>query len=166
MQENSYIDNANPGTNKSRFSIVLTVILAIVSLVLVLFSALVCSAAFNKSAENTAELFGYKFFYCENDIEGTYIKEGSLVVIKNSDNDEYYTTEYLSKNAVLVVKNAGILIKNNGFYITLCIMIPFIFMFAVILLTEIKKLYSRHAQKPVSELEFKEISEEEFVLDD
>lgn len=166
MQENSYIEYENSGTFKSRISIVLTVILAILSLMLVLLSGLVCSAAFNKSAENTTELFGYKFFYCENDIEGTDIKGGSLVVIKDSDSDEFYEADFLSENAVLVVEGLGTMIKQSGFYMALCMMIPFAFVFIIVLLRELKKLHSRRANRPISELEFKEIPEEEFILDD
>lgn len=166
MQENLNVEIETQSALKGRFSAAVTIILAVISAVLVLISALACSAAFNKNSENTAQLFGYKFFYCENDIEGTDIKAGSLIVIKNSDNDEFYEADFLSENAVLIVSNLGSLIKNNGFYVTLCIATPFIFTFAVILTIEIKKLYSRRAQKPICELEFKEIPEEEFILDD
>lgn len=166
MQENSYIDDTQTSAHKSRFSIIITVILAAISVVLVLFSALVCYAAFNKGAENTAGLFGYKLFYCENDIEGTDIKKGSLVVIKNSDSDEYYEAQFLSENAVLVVEDLGGQLKQNGFYMSICIMIPFAFIFIIVLFTEIKKNHSRRAQNPISELEFKDIPEEEFVLED
>lgn len=166
MQENFCADNRKSTALKSRLSIALTVILAIVSAVLVLFSALACCAAYNKKAENTIELFGYKIFYCENDIEGTDIKGGSLVIVKNSDNDEFYKADFLSENAVLVVENLGSVIKNSGFYIVLCIMIPFAFIFIIVLLSELKKLHYRHATQPYSALEFEEISEEEFIIED
>ena len=166
MQENSYVDNEKSITFKSCLSVALSVILALFSLVLVLLSGLVCYAAFNKNAENTAELFGYKFFYCEYDIEGTDIKSGSLVVIKNSDSDEYYEADSLSQNAVLVVGDLGTALKQNGFYMSLCVIAPFVLVFTIVLISEIRKVHLRRAQEPYSELEFKKIPEEEFILED
>ena len=166
MQENLYIDNEKSTALKNRLSLVLTVIFVITSSVLVLFSALVCYAAYNKKAENTIELFGYKFFYCEDDIEGTDIKGGSLVIVKNSDSDEFYKADFLSENAVLIVENLGSVIKNNGFYIALCIMIPFAFIFIIVLLAELRKIHYRNAQEPYADLEFRNIREEEFVSED
>ena len=164
--ENSYVESEKFTILKSRFSAILTVIIAIFSTVLVLLSSLICYAAYNTKTENTMELFGYKFFYCENDIEGTDIKGGSLVVIKNSDSDEFYKADFLSENAVLVIENLGTQIKQSGFYMSLCMVIPFAFIFIIVLIFEIKKLYFRHTQAPISELEFKEIHEEEFILED
>ncbi len=164
--ENSCLENEKSTILKNRLSAILTVIIAIFSTVLVLLSTLFCYAAYNKKTENTIELFGYKFFYCENDIEGTDIKGGSLVVIKNSDSDEFYKADFLSENAVLVIENLGTQIKQSGFYMSLCMVIPFAFIFIIVLIFEIKKLYFRYTQRPISELEFKEIPEEEFILED
>ena len=151
---------------KSCLSIAVTVFVSTMAAVLVLFSCLVCSLAFNKKAENTAEIFGYKLFYCENNIEGTDIKEGSLVIVKNTDNDEFYSTDSLSENVVFVAENLGVQIKQNGFYMAVCLVIPFALIFIIVLICEIRKIRAHSAREPYDELEFKEILDEEFVLDD
>ena len=166
MQEKLCVNNEKSTTFKSCLSIALTVVLAIFSAVLVLLSGLVCYAAFNSEAENTTQIFGYKLFYCENDIEGTDIKAGSLVIVKNTDSDEFYKADFLSENAVLVVKNLGFYIKQSGFYMALCMVVPFAFIFVIVLITEIRKIHARNALEPYEELSFRKIPEEEFILDD
>ena len=165
MQEHSNISDVKSPSFKSRFSKIVMIFFAVISALLVLFSILVCSAAFSSKNENTAQLFGYKFFYSENDIEGTDIKGGSLIVIKNSDNDDFYKADFLSQNAVLVIEDLGYALKENGFFMALCIMIPFMFAFLAILVWEVRKLYYSRLQKPV-DIEFIKIPEEEFVCED
>lgn len=109
----------------------LTVAALVVSLILT-------SVAFTKPNENTAQIFGYKIFCADNDISKTEIKKDSLVIIKNSDNDLSYTPEYISENAVLIIPNGALLVKDSTL-VVLSVMSPVILMFLLVILTEIRK---------------------------
>ena len=121
-------------------------------------AAFVCTLAFSKTGENTAEIFGYKLYVAEYDIEATDIAAGSLVIIKNTEDDEFYTPEML-ENAV-VIENAGRIIKNEAFFISLIFSVPLALAFVLVLLFELRKKLVNGARQ--SELIEFEVKQEEF----
>ena len=123
-----------------------------------LISALACVLAFSKTSENTAEIFGYKLYTAEFDIENTDIKSGSLVIVKNTENDEFYTPQML-QNAI-VIKNAGKIIKNEALFISLSLSVPFALAFVLVLLFELRKSLANNTKQ--SEIIEFEVKEEEF----
>ena len=165
MQDIVVIKNSKNAA-KRMLSVIYTSVLAAICILLVLSSALLSSIAFLKAPENTAQLFGYKFFYCENDLSEPNIKGGSLVIVKNSDDDEFYTPQSLSKNAVLVIPGAGKLILENGVWIILCFSIPLSSLFLILLLSELKKLFVKSNQNKMQvQLEIAENNEVEEIYE-
>ncbi len=123
-----------------------------------LAAAFVCVVAFSKTGENTAEIFGYKLYIAEYDIESADIEGGSLVIVKNTEDDEFYTPETLE--SAIVIKNAGKIIKNEAFFISLSLSVPFALAFVLVLLFELRKKLASSARQ--SELIEFEIKQEEF----
>lgn len=146
---------------KHRISVVFWGLLCALCFLLVLASVFVSRIAFSDTPENTAQILGYKLYFCVDDIAGTDIKSGSLLIIKNSNDDEYYTASTLAQNAVLVLDGAGDLLKENGGWIALCLMTPPMLLFVMILLFELKKLFLRRDEiKMNSEFKIVEIGKD------
>ena len=133
-------------------------LLIFLCVVISLISAFVCTVAFSKTSENTAEIFGYKLYTAEYDIEATDIEGGSLVIVKNTEDDEFYTPEML-ENAV-VIKNAGRIIKNEAFFISLSLSAFFALAFVLVLLFELRRKLANGARQ--SELVELDVKQEEF----
>jgi len=132
-------------------------LLCAVSAVCVLLSVIVVSIANGATTENTVGLFGYKIYTCNQNVENTDIEKGSLVIIKNTDNDEFYTPQMLKEKAI-VLKNMGAVIKGYSTYIAVVLMLPAISFFAVVLMREIsKKVIKNEHKKMQTELDFSEI---------
>ncbi|MEE1279687.1 MAG: hypothetical protein UHH95_02510 [Oscillospiraceae bacterium] len=134
---------------KKAISAVLLAFLSAVCALLVLISGFISTIAFSKTPENTVELFGYKVFYSENDIEGTDIKGGSLIFVKNTDDDEFYTPQFLFENATLIIPRAGIILKENAAYIALSASVPMAFLFLALLISELNKLSFLRNEKKI-----------------
>ena len=154
-------DNLKSAQNARKIlSKVCAALLVFLCVAISLISVFVCVLAFSKSGENTAEIFGYKLYTAELDIDNTDIKSGSLVIVKNTENDEFYTPEML-KNAI-VIKNVGKIIKNEAFFISLSLSVPFALAFALVLLFELrKKLVNSTKQSEIIKFEVKEEEFEE-----
>lgn len=148
-------------SGKKIVSKIMITMLSFVCFLLVLLSSVVSYIAFSNPKENTAQLFNYKIFVCENDIEGTDIEKGSLLLIKDTNLDYSYTPEILEKQSVLVIKGLGAAIKNDGLFIAVSLTaIPTMF-FMIILFNEIKKILQSRAEKRLNnELKFEEQKEE------
>ncbi|MBQ8338425.1 MAG: hypothetical protein IJY33_04705 [Oscillospiraceae bacterium] len=119
------------------FAVILCFLCAVVTLSAIFVSVL----AFSKTSENTAQIFSYKIYVAEYDIESADIEEGSLVIVKNTEDDEFYTPEMLEK--AIVIKNVGKIIKQESLSVTLVFAVPFMFLFALVLLRELRKSISR-----------------------
>lgn len=126
-------------TIKKWLKIIVFSLLCFLTAVVAVVSLIISSVAFTKPDENTAQIFGYKIFCADNDILKTEIKKDSLVIIKNSDNDLYYTPEYISENAVLIIPNGAMMVKD-GTFVAISVMSPLILLFLLVLLTEIRRL--------------------------
>ncbi len=129
------------------YAVILIFLCAVVSLI----AAFVCTVAFSKTGENTAEIFGCKLYVAEYDIESADIEGGSLVIVKNTEDDEFYTPEML-KDAV-VIKNAGKIIKQESLSVALVFAVPFMLLFALVLLRELRKKLT-HAPEVTGSVEF------------
>lgn len=148
--------SANLGNffNKKAIYYVFYIALSAVCAVVIFFSALVVSVSLGATTENTVGLFGYKIYIAENDIEETDIKAGSLIIIKDTDTDDFYTPEYLSENAI-VIKNLGHILSEYSTYIAIILMLPIALFFAIVIMREIsKKVISREQKKLQTELDF------------
>ncbi len=123
-------------------------------------AAFVCTIAFSKTGENTAQIFDYKLYVAEYDIESSDIEGGSLVIIKDSENDEFYTPEMLGD--AIIIKNVGKIIKNEAFFLSLSLSIPFALAFVLVLLFELRKsMVKESKQSELIEFEVKEEFEEQ-----
>ena len=130
------------------------IILSGVGAFLVFFSTFVVSVSLGATTENTVGVFGYKVYTARNDIENTDIRSGSLVIIKNTDTDDFYTPEYLSKNAI-VIRGMGHILSEYSTYIAVVLMLPIALFFLFVLMREInKKLAIREKRKFETELDF------------
>lgn len=139
---------------KKAFSGIFYVFLCFVSALSVALACLLLSVAVKNPVENTIKLFGYKIYTCDNNIEGTQIKAGSLIIIKDSDNDEYYTPQQLSQSA-LVFENLGDIIKHHSTSAVLVALIPVMLLFIVVLMRELSKKIMKNEQKLLdTEMEF------------
>ncbi len=135
--ENRKNDNAVKG--KKGLSVLKAVLFSLFSAVCALFLVLTLFVALAPSNENTLGFFGYKIFVAEQDIDSANIKGGSLLVVKNTDNDESYTPESLSQNTVLSIEKLGGAIKNNSLWIALCFMAPCGAFFLITIAQELKQ---------------------------
>jgi len=135
MEEKTEYKNT-PGFKKV-CSRIFSVCLCAVSALVMLLAVFVLLIAFGKTSENTVELFGYKIYTCQSDIESAGIKSGSLIIIKNTDNDDFYTPQMLSQ--ALVIPKAGEIIKQNGSVIAVCALVPFMLLFVIVLLRELRR---------------------------
>ncbi len=140
------LEKTEKTVSQKMLSTAISIFLTFVSLMLVLVCIVILFSAFSKKGENTVQIFGYKVFYSQNDIEGTHIKSGSLIFIKNTDNDEYYTPEFLEQNAVLVIPKAGLLIAGDIGFMAASILFPFMLMFTGIIFWQLKILMLRREQ--------------------
>jgi len=129
--------------NKKTLSAVLSALLCVLTAISVLLSLFIVSLSLSKTPENTLEFFGYKLYCAQNDIEEASIKAGSLVVVKDTDTDDYYTHESLSQNIVFSIENLGYTIQNDFVWMTLCFTAPLIALFILILLSELKKISAK-----------------------
>ncbi len=155
----NYTDNLKSAPNARKilgkiYAAVLIFLCATISIV----SVFVCVVAFSKTGENTAEIFGYKLYIAEYDIESVGIEGGSLVVVKNTENDEFYTPEMLK--SAIVIKNAGKIIKNEALFISLSLSVPFALAFVLVLLFELRKKLA-NSTKQIELIKF-EVKDEEF----
>ncbi len=150
MQQEQAQKNEKSDVKKVLSALLLSA-LSITCALLVLAAGFISKIAFSKASENTVEVFGYKVFYSENDIEGTHIKGGSLILVKNTNDDEFYTPQSLSENAALIIPNAGLVLKEDAAYIALSISIPMAFLFLALLLSEIRKLFARRDEKKMQQ---------------
>ncbi len=125
---------------KNALTIALYTILSIACAVLVLSACVVSKAAFGRNAENTLQLFGYKVFLCQNDIQDTDIKSGSLVIVKDTDYDDFYTPQSLSENVALIIPSGAEFLKNDFVWITLALCTPIALLCIGLLLSELKGL--------------------------
>lgn len=138
------------------FAVVLCILCAVVTLLALFVSVL----AFSKTSENTAQIFGYKIYVAEYDIESADIEGGSLVIVKNTEDDEFYTPEMLEK--AVVIKNVGRIIKQESVAIVLIFAVPFMLLFAIVLLFELgKRLEKNNKENAVIEFETVEEFEEQ-----
>lgn len=143
MQNLSSKQNIAQNQGKKTLSVVLSVLLCTLTVVSVLLSLFIVSLSLSKTPENTLELFGHKLYCAQNDIEEASIKAGSLVVVKDTDTDDYYTHESLSKNIVFSIENLGYIIQNDFVWMTLCFTAPLMALFLLILLSELKKMSAK-----------------------
>ena len=152
-------NNQNSAQNvREILSKIYAVFLIFLCTVISLVAAFVCTVAFSKTGENTAQIFGYKIYVAEYDIESADIEGGSLVIVKNTEDDEFYTPEML-KDA-LVIKSAGKIIKRESLSVTLVFAVPFMLLFALVLLRELRKKLS-HTPEERAGVEFKVQEEQE-----
>ena len=152
----------NPSFKKALSTTVYVVVCALAAICLLL-SVFLVSVAMGMTEENTVGLFGYKVYTCNEDIEKTDIKKGSLVIIKNTDDDEFYTPDYLAKNAV-VISQLGAVLKGYSTYIAIILMLPAALVFALVLMREMSKKIIVSGQKSLEkELEFTQIEEFEEI---
>ncbi|MBQ8868865.1 MAG: hypothetical protein IJ027_04010 [Oscillospiraceae bacterium] len=135
--DNQKSPQATPKILRKICAVILIFLCAVVSLI----AAFVCTVAFSKTGENTAEIFGYKIYVAEYDIESADIEGGSLVIVKNTEDDEFYTPEMLKDS--LVIKNAGKIIKQESLSVALVFAVPFMLLFALVLLRELRKKLTR-----------------------
>ena len=149
MQEKIVKNETNAAKNALYIS--LYAILAIVCIVLVLLACIVSKAAFGKKTENTLQLFGYKVFLCENDIQDTDIKGGSLLIVKDTDDDDFYTPQSLSENVAIIVPNGADFLKKDLVWITLALCTPIALLCIALLLSELKGLSMRRDEKGMQE---------------
>ena len=134
-------------------------VLCLISAVCLIAACLTAVLALSNPHENTVYLFGYKFYVCAEEIESAEIESGSLIIIRDTDNDDFYTPQTLSENA-LVIPKVGSLLKQNSFILALCVAAPFELFFFILLLTQIRKaLLSREEKFLECEIEFSEIED-------
>ena len=119
------------------FSKACAVILCVLCAVVCIMALVMSLIAFSKNSENTAQIFGYKFYVSETDIEAADIESGSLIIVKNTEDDDFYTPEMLED--AIVVKNAGKIIKQSGALVVLCVLVPLMLLFIVVIFRELHK---------------------------
>lgn len=127
------------------FSKIYAVMLCVLCAVVSLAAAFICVLAFSKTSENTAQLFGYKIYVAEYDIEPAGIESGSLILVKNTDDDEFYTPEMLEK--AVIIKNAGKVIKQESLAFALAFAVPFMLLFIIVLLFELRKKLIKNSKE-------------------
>lgn len=150
---------------KKAFAVVKTILFCILTLACVMLSAVAVLLSTSKTPENTLEAFGYKLYCAETDIEEIDIKAGSLVVVRDTSTDDYYTFETLSKNVVLTVEKLGFAIKYNAFWIVLCLTVPVMLFFVINLMSGFKKLsVEREEKMALLEIDSDVASQEEYEL--
>lgn len=139
-------NTAQSGAKKA-FAIIRTILFCILTVACVALSATAVLLSLSKTPENTLQVSGYKFYCAETDIEEINIKAGSLVVVKDTDTDDYYTYDTLSKNVVLTVEKLGFALKYNAFWIVLCLTVPMMLFFVLNLMSGFKKLSVEREEK-------------------
>ena len=165
MQSINENDKATQSGAKKAFAVVKTILFCILTLACVMLSAVAVLLSTSKTPENTLEAFGYKLYCAETDIEEIDIKAGSLVVVRDTSTDDYYTYETLSKNVVLTVEKLGFAIKYNAFWIVLCLTVPVMLFFVINLMSGFKKLsVEREEKMALLEIDSDAASWEEYEL--
>ncbi len=124
---------------KKAFAVVRTILFCFSCAVCVALSVAVVLLSLSKTPENTLEVFGYKFYCAETDVEEIGIQAGSLVVVKDTNTDDYYTYETLSKNVVFTAQKLGFALKYNAFWMVLCITVPIMLFFLINLMSGFRK---------------------------
>ena len=152
--ERKFDENLTQKNKIKATSVISAILLCLLTLICVLLSAAVIFLSLSKTPENTLEVLDYKIYCAENNIEEIGVKAGSLVVVRDTDSDDYYTYESLSENIVFSVERLGYAIKYNSLWMTLCITVPLMLFFLINLMSGFKKLSIEAAEKKLaSELE-------------
>ncbi len=132
---------------KKFISKTLSVIFCMLSAICVLVSVLLLVVFFSKSPENTLQIFSYKIYGVQNDIPDTDITAGALIVVKNTDSDDFYTPQTLKENTVLKIDGLGDVLQNDAMWATLCFTSPLMLLFFLVTASELKKLFVSNAEK-------------------
>lgn len=165
MQSINENEKAAQNGAKKAFAVVKTILFCILTLACVMLSVVAVLLSTSKTPENTLESFGYKLYCAETDIEEIDIKAGSLVVVRDTSTDDYYTYETLSKNVVLTVEKLGFALKYNAFWIVLCLTVPVMLFFVINLMSGFKKLsVEREEKMAILEIDSDAASWEEYEL--
>ena len=147
------IEKNSPDFKKILLNI-LSVCLCVLAAIYLIFASFMFAVSLKTPPENTFELMGYKIYSAESDIEGTDIKSGALVVIKNTDDDEFYTVDTI-KNSALVVPRLGAFIKNDMVLLSFCIAVVLGLVFAILFFMELHSILTRPQTEEI-EFEFSE----------
>ena len=129
---------AQNGTKKA-FAVLRTILFCFSCAVCVVLSVAVLFLSLSKTPENTLQAFGYKFYCAETDIEEIGIQAGSLVVVRDTGTDDFYTYDTLSKNVVFTAEKLGFALKYNAFWMVLCVTVPIMLFFLINLMSGFKK---------------------------
>ncbi len=124
------------------------ILFASLSFVLVFLSVLLSFVSFSKTPENTAEVFGFKIYIAQNDIENTKITKNSLVIIKDTDYDDFYTSDTLNSKDTIVIKHIGGAVSFFSSSKLSAVTVPLAFLFFFIVLIEIKNIIINASKKP------------------
>ena len=120
-------------------SVSFVVFVSVLAAIFLVIALLLSKIAFFKNPENTAQIFGYKFFVSEFDIEGTDIEKGSLVIIKDTNRDEAYFVSDLNDDSTIIIKGLGTFLKQEGKWFIISISVFPAMIFAIVILWEIRK---------------------------
>lgn len=154
MQSMDFDENFDKENEVKASSVLFAILLSLLTVICVLLSAIMLFLSLSKTPENTLQVFGYKAYCAENDIEEIGIKAGSLVVVRDTDTDDFYTHESLSENIVFTVEKLGYALKYNSLWMTLCITVPLMLFFLLVIMFEFKKIsIKKEEQKLIKELE-------------
>lgn len=124
------------------------IIFTSLSFILAFLSIFISLVSFSKTPENTAEVFGFKIYIAQNDIENTKITKNSLVIIKDTDYDDFYTLDILNSKDTIVIKHIGGAVSFFSSSKLSAVIVPLAFLFFFIFLIEIKNIIINASKKP------------------